>query len=317
MQTLMSKKTYLMFVVVTVLALVLSACGGAATPAPTQDTALIQTQAAQTVIADLTQNAPPPPTQAPPPTAAPTLAPTEAAPPPGPTPDPSIPVAVVPTAAAGQPSAIANFNTTIFSGPGTNYVVYATLLGGRTVLVTGKSEDGLWWAISVPVSPDGNGWVNAGWVTVSNADGVPVLPTPPVPATVEFVAPGPDDPQVIALANVYVRTGPATNFPALRHRPGRRNRQGDRRERGWTVVGGAAQPAECGCRLRLGDGAIHPGEQCGGRAEDRHACCASDCPTTAASSRSTGGNRHRAAQRAQRSGDKLPRAGSRSRAPLG
>jgi uncharacterized protein YraI len=214
MQTLLSKKTYFMLVVVTVLALVLSACGGAATPAPTQDTALIQTQAAQTVVADLTQNAPPPPTQAPPPTAVPTAVPTKAAPPPGPTPDLSIPVAVVPTAAPGEPSAIANFNTTIFSGPGTNYVVYATFLGGRTALVTGKSEDGLWWAINVPVAPDGNGWVSAGWVTVANADGVPVLPTPPVPATVEFVAPGPDDPQAVAIANVYVRTGPATNFPA-------------------------------------------------------------------------------------------------------
>ncbi len=42
------------------LSLILSACGGAATPAPTQDVALIQTQAAQTVVADLTQNAPPP-----------------------------------------------------------------------------------------------------------------------------------------------------------------------------------------------------------------------------------------------------------------
>jgi len=214
MQTLTSKKQYVILVGVTVLALVLSACGGAATPAPTQDVAMLQTQAAQTVIADLTQNAPPPPTQAPPPTAVPTVAPTEAAPPPGPTPDPNIPVAVVPTPAPGDPSAIANFNTTIFSGPGTNYVVYATFLGGRTAVVTGKSEDGLWWAISVPVSPDGNGWVNSSWVTVSNADGVPTLPTPPVPATVEFVAPAAGDPQVTAIANVHVRTGPATNFPA-------------------------------------------------------------------------------------------------------
>ena len=51
-------------------------------------------------------------------------------------------------------------------------------------------------------------------MTVSNADGVPVLPTPPVPATVELVPPGPDDPQAMAIANVYVRTGPATNYPA-------------------------------------------------------------------------------------------------------
>lgn len=209
MQTQTSKKAYLLAVIVVVLALVLSACGPAATPAPTQDVTLIQTQAAQTVVADLTQNAPPPPTQAPPPTAVPTQAP-----PPGPTPDPNIPVAVVPTAAAGQPSAVANFNTTIFSGPGTNYAVYGAFLGGQTALVNGRSEDGQWWAISVPVAPDGNGWVSAGWVTVANADNVPTLPTPPVPPTVEFVAPGPSDPQATAIANVFVRTGPGTNFPA-------------------------------------------------------------------------------------------------------
>jgi uncharacterized protein YraI len=72
----------------------------------------------------------------------------------------------------------------------------------------------LWWAISVPVAPTGSGWVDAGWVTVSNTDGVAVLPTPPVPPTVELVPPGPEDPQAMAIANVYVRTGPATNFPA-------------------------------------------------------------------------------------------------------
>lgn len=197
------------FILVIATALIIGACAPAPTAAPTQDTALIQTQAAQTVVADLTQNAPPPPTQAPPPTAVPTTAP-----PPGPTPDPNIPVAVVPTAAPGGPSAIANYNTTIYSGPGTNYVVYATFLGGQTATVVGKSEDGLWWAISVPVAPNGNGWVDAAWVTVSNADGVAVLPTPPVPATVEMVPPGPDDPQAMALVNVYVRSGPATNYPA-------------------------------------------------------------------------------------------------------
>jgi len=233
MKTKITNNKALVLGLIIVGVLVLSACGPAATPTPTQDTALIQTQAAQTVVADLTQNAPPPPTQAPPPTAAPTQAP-----PPGPTPDPNIPVAVIPTAAPGGPSAIANFNTTIYSGPGTNYVVYATFLGGATATVNGKSEDGLWWAISVPVAPTGSGWVDAGWVTVSNADSVPVLPTPPVPATVEMVPPGPDDPQATALANVFVRTGPATNFPAFGIAPaGATGRVIGRSEDGlWWVV---------------------------------------------------------------------------------
>ena len=194
--------------------LLLSACAPAATPtaAPTQDVALIQTQAAQTVVADMTQNAPAP-TQAPPATVAPTAEPTMA-PAPGPTPDPNIPVAVVPTPAPGEPAVVANYNTIIYGGPGTNYVVYSVLLGGSTAKVVGKSEDGLWWAISVPVAADGNGWVDAAWVTASNVDAVPVLPTPPVPPNVEIVPPEPDDPQATAIANVYVRSGPAANFPA-------------------------------------------------------------------------------------------------------
>ncbi len=65
-----------------------------------------------------------------------------------------------------------------------------------------------------PSCPTGAGWVDAAWVTVSNADGVAVLPTPPVPPTVEMVPPEPTDPQVLTLANVYLRTGPGTNYPA-------------------------------------------------------------------------------------------------------
>ena len=68
--------------------------------------------------------------------------------------------------------------------------------------------------MSIPVAPDGSGWVDGAWVTVSGADGVPVLPTPPVPPTVALVPPAPEDPQATTLTNVYVRSGPATNFPA-------------------------------------------------------------------------------------------------------
>lgn len=208
MKNTSSNKIPAIILIWVILTLVLSACGSPATPAPTQDVAMLQTQVAQTVVADLTQNAPAP-TQAPPPTEVPTQPQ-----PPGPTPDPNIPVAVVPTAAPGEPSAIADYNTTIYSGPGEDYVVYAVFLGSQTAEVVGKNEDGSWWAISVPVAPGGSGWVDGAWVTVSNVDNVPVLPTPPVPNSVEMVPPGPDDPQATAITNVYVRTGPAVNYPA-------------------------------------------------------------------------------------------------------
>ena len=184
-----------------VLTLVLSACGPSApTEAPTQDVSMIQTQSAQTVVADLTQNAPPAPTQTPPP--------------PGPTTDPNIPVAVLPTADPSGPSAVANYNTAIFSGPGTDYVVYGSFLGGQSAVIVGKSEDGLWWAINVPVAPGGHGWASTDWVTATNADNVPVLPTPPVPETTDIVPPGASDPQLTTLVNTYVRSGPAVNYPA-------------------------------------------------------------------------------------------------------
>ena len=134
--------------------------------------------------------------------------------PPQPTPDSAVPVAVLPTPVAGGPSVTANVNTYIYSGPGTNYVVYSTLNGGKTATPTGKNQDGTWWAVSVPVAPQGLGWVAASMVTAANADSLPVLPTPPVPPTTNMVPPGPSDPQATALTNVYVRMGPNTQYPA-------------------------------------------------------------------------------------------------------
>ena len=200
METHTNSRMFVISIILTALSLVLAACGPSAVPVPTQDVGLIQTQSAQTVVAELTLNAPPPPTA--------TLPSTD------PTPNPNIPVAVVPTAASGGPSAVARTRTTIYSGPGTNYVVYGAFLNGQSAIITGKSEDGQWWAISVPVAPDGIGWLSASAVTASNAGSVPVLPTPPVPPTTDMVPPEPGDPQATAIANVFVRSGPAVNFPA-------------------------------------------------------------------------------------------------------
>lgn len=206
---LKKNKSGVAMILAIVLVLISSACADATTPPPTQDPAVIQTQAAQTVVAGLTVSAPQT-TQAPPATSVPTQGQ-----PSGPTPDPDLPQVVIPTPAAGEPAAVANYNTTIYSGPGTNYVVYSAFLGSASARVVGKSEDGLWWAVSIPVAPNGNGWVDGGWVTVTNADNVPALPTPPVPATVALVPPGPDEPQLVTIANTHVRTGPAATFPAF------------------------------------------------------------------------------------------------------
>jgi uncharacterized protein YraI len=185
------------FALVIILGLVLSACGPQPTPAPTQDVSAVQTQAVASAFSGLTATAP-----------------TPIPPPPGPTPNAGLPVAVVPAAVSGQPAGIANYNTAIMSGPGTNYVLYSVLLGGTTVQVTGKSQDGQWWVISVPPAPNGQGWVSAAFLTTSGTEAVPVVPTPPVPPTTELVPPQAGDPQATTLANVYVRNGPGTNYPA-------------------------------------------------------------------------------------------------------
>ena len=159
----------------------------------------VQTQAAQTVVADLTA-------------AAPVAEETEAASDSGDT--AGVPVAILPTPAAGQPSAVAVVNTLLYTGPGTNYVVLGTMLGGRSAVVVGKSEDGAWWALDFPVVTDQDAWVNGIAVNVTNAGDVPVLPTPPVPPTTDIVPPAEDDPQATTLVNSFVRSGPGNSFPA-------------------------------------------------------------------------------------------------------
>jgi len=191
-----------MFVLIAVL---MTACGQAPTPTPppTTDPSIIQTQSAQTVVAQITSAAPEP-----------TATAAAVPPPPGPTPDPNVPVAVLPFPQPGQPSATANYNTLIYGGPGKNYVVYGSFVGGNQAVVVGKSEDGLWWAVDVPVASNQVGWVEGAWVTVKGADNVPVLPTPPVPPTTALVKPEPGDPQATSIISTYVRTGPGESYPA-------------------------------------------------------------------------------------------------------
>jgi len=83
----------------------------------------------------------------------------------------------------GTPTATATDDVNVRSGPGTNYLVYGIMAAGTSAEVIGISEDGLWWVITDPtgVSPDGRGWVSGDYVTVTNGEGVPVIPAPPAP----------------------------------------------------------------------------------------------------------------------------------------
>jgi uncharacterized protein YraI len=186
-------------VITMLIALVLTSCAPAATTvAPT----------------------PVPPTPVPPTAVPPTAVPTEVPPTVAPTvaPDPMYyenePTAVVPAGVPGGPMVEAAINTVIMGGPGTNYVVYGAFLGGSTAIATGVSADGQWYAISVPVAAGGIGWVSVLYVLATDTSGLPVLPTPPVPPTVELIPPEAGDPQAVALTQVYVRNGPGDTYPA-------------------------------------------------------------------------------------------------------
>jgi len=163
-----------------------------------------------------------PPTAVPPTAVPPTAIPPTAVPPtavpPTPVPDPAYyegePVAVVPAGVPGQPMVTAAYNTAIFGGPGTNYVVYGAFLGSATAVAVGISTDSQWYAISVPVAASGTGWVSAVYVLPQDTAGLPVLASPPVPPTVDLVPPAEGDPQATALVQTYVRTGPGDTYPA-------------------------------------------------------------------------------------------------------
>lgn len=125
-----------------------------------------------------------------------------------------LPVAILPTPKPNAPSAKVNTAANLRSGPGENYTIYGVLQAGQQAQVVGKSKDSKWWALNVPVSPTGSGWISGTYVTTSNVGSVRVLAAPAAPPSVEPAAPKEGDPQVTVLQPVYVREGPGEEYPA-------------------------------------------------------------------------------------------------------
>ena len=92
------------------------------------------------------------------------------------------PLAAVPTPAPAAPAAAAaatvNTGANLRGGPGTDYPILAGLPAGQAITITGRSADGIWFALS-----DGS-WVFGELVSNPPAD-VPVVAAPPVPAAAE------------------------------------------------------------------------------------------------------------------------------------
>ncbi len=83
-------------------------------------------------------------------------------------------------APSGRVIAVAGVN--VRTGPGTNYDVIGVAPLDTEGEIIGVSEDGAWWVARVPSAPNEQGWVAAAYVEATNADNVPVIPTPPLPA---------------------------------------------------------------------------------------------------------------------------------------
>jgi uncharacterized protein YraI/heat shock protein HslJ len=88
-----------------------------------------------------------------------------------------------PPPGADTPTALALAPINVRSGPSTEYSSYGIAPAGSKATVIGVSEDGTWWVVSVStqLAPDGQGWVSADFVDVTNAEDVPVIPAPPLP----------------------------------------------------------------------------------------------------------------------------------------
>jgi heat shock protein HslJ len=69
----------------------------------------------------------------------------------------------------------------IRSGPGTNFPVIGAARMGDSGTIVGQSQDGRWWVVETPSLPGGVGWVSADFVTATNVETVPVVPSPPTP----------------------------------------------------------------------------------------------------------------------------------------
>jgi len=198
----MKKQFFRPFTVLSLLALVALACEiNFSTPqqvsAPTQIPAeMIYTAAAETLVAQLTQNAPPeipptatlPPEQQPPQEGEP-LMPTFTFTPlfsETPTVTETLPFTPTPT----QPTISAKQNTNCRKGPGPIYDRVGALNIGQTALVYGRNSTSTWWYIENPNRPGSYCWVWGGSTSVSGATAeLPVYTPPPPPATATTTLP--------------------------------------------------------------------------------------------------------------------------------
>jgi hypothetical protein len=119
-----------------------------------------------------------------------------------------------PSSGVAQATALDYVN--LRSGPGTNYLILGVASPGATGEVTGKSQDGGWWQVKVPVDkiPEGIAWVSADWVSTANTASIPVIAAPPPPPEEISTTPPPENQCVLVSQSPADHTalGPSTGF---------------------------------------------------------------------------------------------------------
>ncbi len=102
----------------------------------------------------------------------------------------------------------------IRSGPSPEYPVYGVTSVGARVEVAGKTQDGQWWAIKLPLAyaQDGLGWVYKGYVSPVNTGNVPVINAPELPKNITPDVPGSGAPAAITIEPINVRSGPGNAY---------------------------------------------------------------------------------------------------------
>jgi uncharacterized protein YraI len=97
---------------------------------------------------------------------------------------PPLPTNITPAVpGSNAPAAITIEPINIRSGPGNAYPSLGKVPAGTVMAVVGKSADGEFIVVNLPknVSPSGQGWLPTRYVTLQNADNLPVIQPPPVP----------------------------------------------------------------------------------------------------------------------------------------
>ncbi len=128
--------------------------------------------------------------------------------------EPTLPPVTLPQPPEGVPYVTANTGVNVRTGPSTSFDSYGVAPSGASAEAIGISEDSAWWVVKVPAkySSSGQGWVSGEYVTATDTDGLPVVPSPELPPEIPVPTPDPNAATVTALDMVNVRSGPGESY---------------------------------------------------------------------------------------------------------